>query len=112
MDHLLPHGLDTAGVRILVAETPGGDPIGHLWLALEKQPGMGGGAWIYDIEILPDFRGQGFGRALLAAAEAEAAAHGVDSIGLNVFGPNLIARNLYESAGYDISSMQLRKRLR
>lgn len=112
MDQLLPHGVNTPGVRILMAETRDGDPIGHLWLALEKQPGMGGGAWIYDIEILSDFRGRGFGRALLAAAEAEAASHGVDSIGLNVFGSNLRARKLYESAGYGISSMQLRKELR
>ena len=111
-DRLLPHGVSTPGVRILMAETLDGDPIGHLWLALERQPGVGGGAWIYDIEILPDFRGRGFGRALLAAAEAEAASHGVDSIGLNVFGSNVIARSLYESAEYGISSMQLRKQLR
>jgi ribosomal protein S18 acetylase RimI-like enzyme len=95
-----------------MAETPDGNAIGFVWLALERQPGVGGGAWIYDIEVQPECRGQGFGRALLAAAESEAAAHGVDSIGLNVFGSNLIARNLYESAGYDITSMQLHKRLR
>jgi ribosomal protein S18 acetylase RimI-like enzyme len=111
-DELLPKGVDTPGVLILMAENPDGDAVGFVWLALERQPGVGGGAWIYDIEILPEFRGRGFGRALLAAAEAEAAAHGVDSIGLNVFGNNLRARNLYESAGYDVSAMQLRKVLR
>jgi len=111
-DRLLPQGVNTPGVRILMAETPDGDPVGFLWLALERQPGAGGGAWIYDIGILPERRGRGFGRALLAAAESEAAAHGVDSVSLNVFGSNLIARNLYESAGYGISSMQLQKKLR
>jgi ribosomal protein S18 acetylase RimI-like enzyme len=111
-DRLLPQGVNTPGVRILMAETPDGDPVGFLWLALERQPGAGGGAWIYDIEIMPERRGRGFGRALLAAAESEAAAHGVDSVGLNVFGSNLIARNLYESAGYSISALQLRKKLR
>ncbi len=111
-DRLLPQGVNTPGVRILMAETPDGDAVGFLWLALERQPGAGGGAWIYDIEILPEYRGRGFGRALLAAAEAEAAAHGVNSVGLNVFGSNLIARNLYESAGYSVSAMQLKKELR
>jgi ribosomal protein S18 acetylase RimI-like enzyme len=96
---------------MLTAETPDGDAVGFVWLALERQPGAGGGAWIYDIEIAPAYRGRGFSRALLAAAESEAAAHGVDSIGLNVFGRNLIARNLYESSGYTISSMQLQKKL-
>ena len=108
---LLPQGVDTPGVQILMAETPDGETVGFVWLALERQPGAGGGAWIYDIEILPECRGRGFGRALLAAAESEAAAHGVDSVGLNVFGSNQVARNLYESAGYTISSMQLQKQL-
>jgi ribosomal protein S18 acetylase RimI-like enzyme len=111
-DRLLPQGVNTPGVRILMAESPDGDAVGFLWLALERRPGAAGGAWIYDIEILPEYRGRGFGRALLAAAEAEAAAHGVNSVGLNVFGSNLIARNLYESAGYSVSAMQLKKELR
>jgi ribosomal protein S18 acetylase RimI-like enzyme len=111
MDQLLPRGVDTPGVLMLVAETEAGVPIGSIWLALEKQPGSGGGAWIYDIEIWPQYRGRGFGRALLTAAEQEAAKHGADSVGLNVFGTNLVARALYESDGYTISSMQLKKEL-
>jgi ribosomal protein S18 acetylase RimI-like enzyme len=108
-DQLLPQGVDTPGVLMLVAETPEGKAIGHLWLALERQPGNGGGAWIYDIEILPEHRGQGYGRALLGAAEDAAARHDVDSIGLNVFGTNRVARNLYQSAGYTVATMQMRK---
>ena len=111
-DQLLPQGVETPGTVMLMAETSEGEAVGFLWLALERHPGLGGGAWIYDIEILPKYRGQGFGRALLAAAEAEAVVRGVDSIGLNVFGTNSIARGLYESAGYRVSSMQLKKELR
>ena len=106
-DQVLPEGVDAPGVILLMAETTKGEVVGFLWLALERNPGFGGGAWIYDIEILPKYRGQGFGRALLEAAEAEAVVHGVDTIGLNVFGANSVARNLYESAGYRVSSMQL-----
>ena len=108
-DQLLPQGVDTPGVLMLVAETSEGEAVGHLWLALERQPGDGGGAWIYDIEILPEHRGRGYGRALLGAAEEAAARRGVDSIGLNVFGTNLVARELYQSAGYTVATMQLRK---
>lgn len=110
-DELLPQGVDTPGVLMLIAETAAGQAIGHLWLALERQPGSGGGAWIYDIEILPEHRGHGFGRALLNAAEQEAQRHGVDSIGLNVFGTNTVARDLYDSAGYTVATMQMRKLL-
>ena len=109
-DALLPHGVATPGMLLLVAETPEGDYLGFVWLAIERQPGSGGG-WIYDIEISPEHRGEGFGRALLAAAELEAANHGADSIGLNVFGANLVARSLYESSGYDVTAMQMSKSL-
>jgi ribosomal protein S18 acetylase RimI-like enzyme len=35
--------------------------------------------------------------------------HGAEEIGLNVFGQNTVARSLYESSGYEISSLQMRK---
>jgi len=110
-DALLPEGVDTPGVLLLVAETPGGEVVGHLWVSLERHVGRRDGAWIYDIEIVPEHRGQGFGRALLTAAEHEVATRGIGSIGLNVFSANSVARRLYESAGYDITTMQLKKGL-
>jgi ribosomal protein S18 acetylase RimI-like enzyme len=82
-----------------------------VWVALQRQPGTGGGAWIYDIEMSPEHRGRGFGRALLAAAEQEAARRGANSIGLNVFGTNMTARALYESADYGVATMQFKKTL-
>jgi len=54
---------------------------------------------------------QGFGRQLLAALETEIAGHGCTTIGLNVFADNGIARQLYESAGYEVTSMHMRKRV-
>jgi ribosomal protein S18 acetylase RimI-like enzyme len=110
-DTLLPQGVSTPGMVMLVAETPDGDYVGRVWLALERTSGSGGGAWIYDIEIAPEQRGKGFGRAVLDAAEREAANGGADSIGLNVFGGNLVARSLYESSGYDVTAIQMSKPL-
>jgi GNAT superfamily N-acetyltransferase len=56
-------------------------------------------------------QGKGYGRALLQAAEQQAARHGSKAIGLNVFGTNTVARRLYESSGYQITSMNMRKEL-
>jgi ribosomal protein S18 acetylase RimI-like enzyme len=109
-DELLPQGVETQGVLWFVAETPEAKPIGHVWVGPQSRPGSKG-AWIYSIEIDPDERGKGYGRALLDAAEQEAAHHGFSSIGLNVFGPNTVARSLYESAGYEVASLQMRKDL-
>ena len=110
-DALLPLGIETPGTLLLIAETPAGVQIGHVWVALHRQHGSGSGAWIYDIEIEPEHRGKGFGRALLLAAEEETARHGVGKIGLNVFGSNTAARRLYESNGYQVTSTQMSKEL-
>jgi ribosomal protein S18 acetylase RimI-like enzyme len=83
--------------------------VGVVWIALEREGKEE--AWIYDIEIVPEHRGRGHGRALLAAAEREVVKHGGRSIGLNVFGRNTAARGLYASAGYEITSLQMRKGL-
>lgn len=110
VDGLLPQGAGTAGMLLLIAETPAHERVGHVWVQL-RSPEAGGEAWIFDIEVEPAQRGKGHGRALLAAAERETAAHGVPTIGLNVFGANVVARDLYESSGYEITSMQMRKHL-
>lgn len=109
-DGLLPSGVETEGHLFFVAESEGA-VVGHLWLCMTVRPDSPE-AWIYAIEIDADKRGRGYGRALLAAAEAEAASRGATVIALNVFGPNTVARSLYDSAGYEISSIQMRKTLR
>ena len=108
IDNLLPSGPDSPGMLLLVASTAGGGPVGLVWVALDRRPGE---AWIYDIEVNAEHRGQGYGRALLEAAEQEAARRGSKGIGLNVFGPNTVARRLYESSGYEITAINMRKDL-
>jgi ribosomal protein S18 acetylase RimI-like enzyme len=82
--------------------------VGLVWVG--RAPGKRVGWWIYDVEVVPGQRGRGYGRALLKAAEREARRGGGDSIGLNVFGANNVARGLYESSGYQVASIQMRKR--
>jgi ribosomal protein S18 acetylase RimI-like enzyme len=106
---LLPNGVDTANVLLRTARNDSGEIVGRVWIGFRDEGRTA--AWIYEIEIDDAHRGGGYGRALLAVAEAEATHHGATSIGLNVFGPNQVARDLYTSAGYGITSIQMSKPL-
>jgi ribosomal protein S18 acetylase RimI-like enzyme len=106
-DELLPDGVDTAAMVLLVGETEVGVG-GLVWVG--AAPAGRSGWWIYDIEVVPAQRGRGYGRALLEAAEREAQLRGAESIGLNVFGGNDAARGLYESSGYEVAATHMRKR--
>ena len=110
-DELLPQGVHTPDMFMLTAMNSQGLEIGHVWVGLKRPYGSGDGAWVYNIEINPDQRGKGYGRALLEAAERETARRGVTTIGLNVFGPNAVARSLYESAGYEVATLQMKKEI-
>jgi len=108
-DELLPDGVNSADAVLCTARNDGGEIVGRVWIGFRS--GDRNAAWIYEIEIDPTHRGGGYGRALLAAAEQQAAQRGATSIGLNVFGPNQVARDLYTSAGYDMTSIQMSKPL-
>jgi ribosomal protein S18 acetylase RimI-like enzyme len=108
-DELLPAGPQTAGMLLLTAGNSDGEQVGHVWVGLGRP--CPGSAWIYDIEISPEHRGKGYGRALLHAVEEQARRHGASAIGLHVFGANTVARKLYESSGYQATSLAMRKPL-
>jgi ribosomal protein S18 acetylase RimI-like enzyme len=108
-EKLLPNGVDTENQLLLTAHNESGEAVGVAWIGLVRPDEQG--AWIYDIEVLEGFRGSGYGRALLAAAESAAKEKGATTLGLNVFGPNLPARSLYESSGYEVTTLQMRKAL-
>lgn len=108
---LLPEGLMTPANLLKMAEKADGTVVGYVWINLDYRPGTNSGAYIYDIEIHEEFRGQGLGRALLQAAEETARDHGVLKMGLNVFGQNAVARKLYESSGYETVAIQMKKTL-
>jgi ribosomal protein S18 acetylase RimI-like enzyme len=82
--------------------------VGYLWLAERDNQGRRV-IWIYDIEIDEQFRGRGLGRAAMHLAELEARARGHERVELNVFGRNEVARNLYQSLGYEELSVWMGK---
>jgi len=105
----LPEGRDTAGHHVMIGEDSTGARVGIVWVG--PNPDRVGPAWVYDIEVAESRRGEGWGRALMLAAERIAREDGHTEIGLNVFGSNAVARRLYESLGYGVSSIQMRKPL-
>ncbi|WEH42785.1 GNAT family N-acetyltransferase [Streptomyces sp. NBC_01218] len=113
-DHarLLPLGLATPGtsIDVLVREEDG-RAVGHVWLA-GRPTGTGGTAGhVYYVEVDPEFRGRGYGRALMGLAEDMARGAGFDRISLHVFTSNTPARALYASLGYEPTSHTLVKPL-
>jgi ribosomal protein S18 acetylase RimI-like enzyme len=102
-------GLGTPGqlvFRVLARDTP----VAWLWLAVPgpDDPEM---AWVYDVVVDEAYRGRGYGRQTMLLAEQEARAHGMKSIGLNVHGKNFVARSLYDSLGYEVTTQQMKKPL-
>lgn len=97
---LVPDGIHPAdGNEIMIGRDVDGRRIGVLWMAVRSQGGENYG-WIYDVEVDPEFRNRGYGRALMIAAEEWTRGKGLDSLQLNVFGGNTAARALYRSLGY------------
>jgi GNAT superfamily N-acetyltransferase len=60
---------------------------------------------VHDLAVLPQYRGQGVGRALLQAAEDHARRHGCCRLTLEVLESNFGARGLYRSFGFDDSTV-------
>jgi GNAT superfamily N-acetyltransferase len=81
-----------------------------LWLHLE-QKSDGLHAFGYDFSVRDELRRQGYGRAVMVAAEAVCRDRGVVSVGLNVFGFNEGARALYEQMGFETAAILMRKQL-
>jgi ribosomal protein S18 acetylase RimI-like enzyme len=108
MAELLPHGAATDGMLLYIAEADGA-AVGWIWISLPTAPERPDTAWIYNVEIDAQHRGKGYGRAVMRAAEEELARLGVPRLGLNVFGFNTVARRLYESLGFQVTSQQMTK---
>jgi ribosomal protein S18 acetylase RimI-like enzyme len=107
-ERLMPGGNPAPGQLIGRVLGPDG-AVGHLWLGpAGTDPARW---WVWDVAIEPEFRGRGFGRAAMELADRLARANGARTIGLNVFGRNTVARNLYASLGYEESAVVMRKDL-
>ncbi|MFF3775090.1 GNAT family N-acetyltransferase [Streptomyces sp. NPDC002232] len=95
----LPQGLATPGATVSVAVRDD-QVVGFLWVGrLEREPGKGTG-FVFEIEVVEEQRGKGYGRGLMLLAEHIALEAGERLIELHVFAGNTPAIRLYESLGY------------
>ncbi|XTR53367.1 GNAT family N-acetyltransferase [Pseudarthrobacter sp. So.54] len=100
----LPCGWPQVGDFGVVAETDDGTPIGGAWCRNFTPDNAGYGFVAEDIPeltigVLPDYRGNGAGTALMASLIEVGRSHGVPAISLSVEDGNR-ARLLYERMGF------------
>lgn len=67
--------------------------------------------FIAELFVVEDARGQGVGRALIAAAETSFKVRGLPVASIAVLPGNRRAREIYEAAGYEAYTLFLRKKL-
>ncbi|MFZ1907663.1 MAG: GNAT family N-acetyltransferase [Burkholderiales bacterium] len=97
---------DASVGRIYVARD-GADPVAMVSLLYTLSTAEGGkAAWLEDLVVRPDRRGQGIGTTLLEHVAAQARADGVLRITLLTDPGNERAHALYRSLGFEFSSMR------
>lgn len=110
---LLPQRQRTPGHHLVVGVDRTDMVVGYAWIGpdVRRAVSIGQAAWLYDIYVYPSVRRQRYGLALLTAVERLAFGHGAAQLVLNVNADNVAARNLYQHAGYTITSQYLHKAL-
>jgi ribosomal protein S18 acetylase RimI-like enzyme len=108
-ESLLPQGLQTKD-HYFYTLYDDNNAIGMIWMRVEFDRPMKSG-FIFEVRIEEKFRGKGYGREIMSLIEEKARELGIKKMGLHVFAYNTVARNLYESLGYEISSLNMLKSL-
>jgi ribosomal protein S18 acetylase RimI-like enzyme len=106
---LLPQGLQTPNHYFYLLYD-NEQKVGMIWLKVDLQRPVKGG-FIFDVRIDEEFRGKGYGKQIMSLIEEKARELGIQRMGLHVFAYNKIAKSLYESIGYEVSSMNMLKDL-
>lgn len=106
---LLPKGLQTED-HYLYTLYDGSDAVGMIWIRVDLESPIKSGL-IFERYVDEKFRGKGYGKQAMLLIEEKARELGLQSLGLHVFAVNTVARNLDESIGYEISSLNMTKKL-
>jgi RimJ/RimL family protein N-acetyltransferase len=106
---LLPKGLQSEH-HYLYTLYDEENAVGLIWMRANiDRPAKSG--FIFDLRINERFRGKGYGKQAMVLIEEKARELDLKSIGLHVFAYNKVAKNLYENIGYEISSLNMIKKL-
>ena len=103
-EQLLPDGINSQHQYLYSIIDEDNSKIGVLWVQIKDQK-----AFIYDFIIDESFRGKGYGKQALIALDEKLISMNVDSVGLHVFGHNIVAQELYKKSGYEITDINMRK---
>ena len=102
---LLPDGYATPDNHFWYAYD-GDRRVGFLWIKVD-----GTTAFVHNVAVTPDLRRQGYGRAIMRAAERWCHDNTLTRIGLHVFAHNAGARALYEQLGFTETGRNMAKEL-
>jgi ribosomal protein S18 acetylase RimI-like enzyme len=103
--------------RETLVATVDGRVVGMVEIAIVR-PGVAGGAMRrvpsadLGIAVLPAWRGQRIGEALMQVAEAWARERGAEQMILDMAAANDGAQRFYERLGYEVYALQMRRSLR
>src|SRR5215216_5171281 len=106
-EHNLPDGIHSKDQYLYSIIDERGNKIGVLWVQVKDRK-----AFIFDFVIDKAFRGKSYGKQALAALDENLKTMDVESIGLHVFGDNIVAQELYKKAGFQITDIQMKKTLK
>lgn len=110
-EHYLPLGLATPDNTLCtLVDAASGAEVGMIWYA--RLPESTQPIWfIFDFSIDAEQRRRGYASQALTALVERARAEGIQSIELHVFGHNTAARALYEKMGFEITNINMRKKV-
>jgi len=102
--------------ELFIAETADGSFAGVVWVATREQGDPWDRvdqlpAWVYDLEVVPEHRRKGIGKALMLVAEQWARDNGHREIGLHTTTAQPGAEKLYRQLGYGDDGLVLSKRI-
>lgn len=110
-DASLPQGLATPDNFLYeIGSISTGATVGVLWFAVVVKNGLPS-AFVYDVEVRPEWRRRGYARAAFTALEPLVRGLGLSSIDLHVFGNNVGAQALYRALGYGVTGINMRKQI-
>ena len=106
---LFPGGAPAEGQHVMDVRHDE-ERVGVLWMG--RPFSSEEGTWfVFLVDLDEAHRGKGLGRAAMEAAERWTLERGGRRISLNVFGPNVVARRLYDSLGYQVLATGMYKDL-
>lgn len=101
---------------LLLSEDASGQAVGYVWAQDQVRPDNqftkpARALYIHHVAVAPEARGQGTGKSLVAAVEAEARDRGITRIALDHWAFNEAAHTFFASLGFEPYNIRMRRRL-